>query len=194
MLSDTVKHLCENVFPAATDYEAAESNLSDAYQAGSQQSNWQAQARTAKRSAAELAIAIDGLADRAALGLGQKKEAVRNLVSSLCKLDNGTERPGCLARVQAVADAYKHKQLNNQSLPISYDDDVLVVGLGFGLDGYSIGKYSGVEVIAQEKLGQSWKFAGDAPIAIRGWICFLTLRGETVPNLPPTICGLSVSP
>ncbi len=35
------------------------------------------------------------------------------------------------------------KTWNDSRLPITSDDDVLVVGLGYGLDGFGVGKYGG---------------------------------------------------
>jgi len=51
-----------------------------------------------------------------------------------------TPRVGALERVRGVANAYKHQNLNDPKLPISSDADVLVVGSGYGVDGYGVGK------------------------------------------------------
>jgi hypothetical protein len=62
MLESIVQHLMDNVFPAAADYGAAVGRLSDAYAANPDAPDlWAESARDAKRQAAELAIAIDGL-------------------------------------------------------------------------------------------------------------------------------------
>lgn len=61
--------------------------------------------------------------------------------------------------MRGVANAYKHQNLSDPTLPITSDADVLVVGLGYGLDG--VGKFGGVEVIVRESAGPSLKFLGD---------------------------------
>jgi hypothetical protein len=46
-----------------------------------------------------------------------------------------------------VANAYKHDKLGDQKMPIASADDVLMAGLGYGVESYGAGKYGGVEVI-----------------------------------------------
>ncbi|WP_334147711.1 type II toxin-antitoxin system toxin DNA ADP-ribosyl transferase DarT [Hyphomicrobium sp.] len=60
-LEATLDHLLHNVLAAAADYEAAEQALTQAYKGDSAPAAWEAAARAAKRRAAEVAIAIDGL-------------------------------------------------------------------------------------------------------------------------------------
>jgi len=191
MLDITVHHWLHSVLPAVADYEAAEAALSEAFGEDKQQPHWEPQAYTAKRRAAELAIAIDGLADRAALDLNRSKKAIRTAVSAECNWPDGTARTGCLDRVRAVAVAYRHKVVDDPTLPISSEQDILVVGLGYGLDGYGVGKFGGVEVLVREKNGTSWKFMGDAPIALAGWLRFFAAEGVT-PPAPPTVCGIEL--
>jgi hypothetical protein len=57
MLQNAVDHFIQNVIPAADDYNAAEDALSHAYRRDPQDAAWAAEARLAKRKAAELAIA-----------------------------------------------------------------------------------------------------------------------------------------
>ena len=65
MLKPTVDHLIANVIPAARDYYDAETALSAAFAtANNDQTKCQAECEMAKRRAAEVALAIDGLADR----------------------------------------------------------------------------------------------------------------------------------
>ena len=64
LLDNAVDHLTHNVLDAAADYETAEQQLTRAYNADQTLDAWQTEARKAKCRAAELAIAIDGLADR----------------------------------------------------------------------------------------------------------------------------------
>jgi hypothetical protein len=195
LLADTVDHLLHNVLPAAADYAAAEDELSMAYRADPTPAAWEAPARTAKRRAAELAVAIDGLTDRCAAELGISKTAVRKSMAALCFWPSGTSlRAGAHDRVRGVAGVYKHQSLSDPTLPIASDTDVLVVGLGYGLDGFGVGKPRGVGVLAQERSGAKWKFLGDAPVAISAWFKYLAAYGAPLPAQPQTVCGLQVHP
>jgi hypothetical protein len=51
--------------------------------------------------------------------------------------------------------------------------DVLVVGLGWGLDGWGVGKYGGVEVLVREHDGTKYKMLRDAPVSIAAWFKLL---------------------
>lgn len=195
MLDRTVEHLIHNVLPAAAEYEAAERALSEAFAQDAPPKHWEEAARTAKRKAAELAVAIDGLSDRAHVELGESLNVIRATVSGLCIWPtSGNARTGCLERVRGAANAYKHADLADPRLPITSDNDVLVVGLGYGLDGYGVGKMGDVEVIIKETGGTSYKFLGDMPIAIRSWFSFLQARGATLPTGPYTVVGIQVYP
>lgn len=189
MLSRTVKHLLENVLPAARDYFAAEQALSEAYQRNP--TAFTAEAHLAKRRAAEVAIAIDGLADRAATALTTTPDNVRTQVAPLCAI-NGVLRDRCIDRICAVANAYKHDGPLRAKHPIVSADDILATGLGYGLDGYGVGKYSGVEVFVSQKDGTSWKMLGDIPWALAGWFAFLARQGVTLPEPAYTICNISL--
>jgi hypothetical protein len=109
------------------------------------------EARKAKRRAAQVAIAIDGLADRAKGELGLKIDQVRDQVATLCQL-NGVKRDGCFDWVRGIANAYKHHDLTDKRF--LSNDDVLAAGLGYGLDGYGISKFGGVEIIVNDKGGE----------------------------------------
>ena len=195
MLERCIEHLIQNVIPSAAEYEDAEKSLSDAYAIDHVPAFWEVAARHAKRKAAELAIAIDGLSDRAHLELGESLTAVREAVGNMCVWpNNGVRRNGCLERIRGVANAYKHADLSDFRLTISSDADILVVGLGYGIDGYGVGKFSGVEVIVHENTGTSWKFEGDAPEAIAAWFRFLGMRGASLPSGPYKLLGLGVHP
>jgi hypothetical protein len=192
-MDQIVDHLIQNVLPAARDYEDAENRLSEAFRAANEdQSKCNSESRTAKRRAAEVSIAIDGLADRAARCLGLTPNEVRAEVTALSSID-GTHRCGCVDRVCAVANVYKHFLLTDPKHPITSDSDVLVVGAGYGIDGYGIGKPGGVEVIVHQSDGQQRKFLGDVPFAIAGWFSFLTQRGATLPTEKFKVCGLYVN-
>ncbi|WP_114862100.1 hypothetical protein [Azospirillum brasilense] len=188
-LDDTAGHLAHNVLDAAADYEQAERDLSAAYAADPAPAAWEATARKAKRRAAELAVAVDGLTDRAAIGLGTSKTAVRTRVSAL-----SAARPGAFERVWSAANAYKHKDLKDARMVVVSDDDVLVVGLGYGLDGLGVGKFGGVEVIVRDRAGASWKFLGDVPAVVGAWCRFLAAERALLPDGPIMVWGLQAYP
>jgi hypothetical protein len=195
MLDDAIDHPINNVLAAADDYTAAEQKLSFAYQADSAPVEWAAAARTAKRRAAELAIAIDGLPDRCDIELALRKLVIRYTVSALCHWPGTANlRAGAHDRVRGVANAYKHRKLSDPTLPISSEADVLVVGLGHGLDGWGVGKHGGVEVLVRDRAGDFWKFLGDAPVAISAWFKFLAAHGAVLPPGPYIFWGLQVHP
>lgn len=191
MLTKVVEHLLNNVIPAARDYEQAEESLSLAFRNNSDPSSWAEQGQHAKRRAAEVAIAIDGLADRAAAALSSTTDAVRALVQSRSAI-GGTARAGCIDRVCAVANAYKHAGPLNAKHPILSESDVLAAGAGYGIDGYGIGKYGGVEVSVNQKDGTVKKFLGDVPWSIAGWFQFLTDNGASIGVTDQFVCGMQV--
>jgi hypothetical protein len=189
VLADTLNHLMSNVLAAASEYQAAEDALSQAHQAGS----WHEKALTARRKAAELAVAIDGLSDRASLESKNAIDKVRGEVSALCFWPGSNiVRREAFERVHSVANAYKHSKLNKATHVINSFDDVLTVGLGFGLDGFGVGKFSGVEVLVRDKAGTSWKFLGDAPTVICAWFRYLGNAGTVLPNGTHYACGIQV--
>ena len=189
MLASVVDHLIHNVLPSAADYDAAEDGLSRAHSADPTPTAWEPAARLAKRRAAELAIAIDGLTDRCAHELGLSKTSIRASVAGHC-----SARPDSIERVRGIANAYKHATLTDPTLPITSENDVLVVALGYGIEGYGVGKFDGYEVVVRDKAGESWKFLGDAPAAISGWFRFLQSHGAMLPSDPIKVCGLDVHP
>lgn len=192
MLKDALRHFLENVLPAADDYERAEKGLSRAFKQNDDPQSWAAEGQHAKRRAAEAAIAIDGLADRAAATFGLTPDDVRSLVAALCAI-NGTPRGGTIERVCAVANAYKHAGPLRAKHPIHSESDVLATGAGFGLDAYGVGKFSGVEVLVNQKDGTVRKFLGDVPWAIAGWLQFLADHGSPAPAGDYIICGMRLA-
>lgn len=195
MLDSAVDHLIHNVLPSARDYDAAELALSQAYARDPSPAAWEAEARAAKRHAAHVAIAVDGLTDRCLTELGLSKEAIRDAVSKLC-LWPGTKfpRPDAIDRIRGVANAYKHENLADKTLPITSDRDILVVGVGWGVEAWGVGKWGGVEVIVHDKTGTQWKFMGDAPVAVNAWFSFLKAHGATLPTDPGKVCGVQLQP
>ena len=177
-LANTLVHLLRHVLPAAAEYEAGERELSHAWLADQTPGHWEAEGWKAYRKAAELAVAIDGLTDRAARDLGLGKDAVRAEVGTQCFWP-GTNEPrfGCLERIRGVANVYKHKALSDPTLPLTSEHDVLAVAVPYGIDSFGVGKYDGVEVLVHDKAGKRWKFLGDVPVAIGAWIRFLSARG-----------------
>ena len=193
MLEKTLSHLLKNVIPAAHDYEQAEIQLSVAFNQNDEPARWEMAGTNAKRRAAEVAIAIDGLVDRAANDLGITTEGVRKAVASCCTI-GGVDRPGSIERVCAVANAYKHAGPLRSQHPIASESDILAAGAGYGIDSYDIGKSGGVEILVKERDGTVRKFLGDVPWAIAGWFRFLSERGATLPLEEYQVCGLSVKP
>jgi hypothetical protein len=194
MLEDTVDHLLHNVLAAAADYAAAEQALTQAYNTDPAPAAWEAAARTAKRRAADAAVAIDGLTDRCATELGHSKSSVRRGITALCLWPgSGADRLGAHNRVRGVAQAYKHQELDDTTLPIASNDDVLAVGSGWGMDGWGVGKYGGIpEVLVHETAGDRFKFLGDVPTAIAAWFKFLAANGATLPAGPIHVGNLQV--
>lgn len=194
MLENTVDHLLHNVLAAATDYMAAEDALSQAYGADRTPAAWERAARLAKRRAAEVAIAIDALTDRCATELARSKSSIRADISAQCVWPgSGADRLGAHNRVRGVANAYKHQDLSDPTLPIASNDDVLAVGSGWGMDGWGVGKYGGVpEVLVHETAGNRFKFLGDVPTAMAAWFKFLAANGATLPAGPIRVGNLQV--
>ena len=146
---DTLNHLLVNVLESAKEYELAEEALVKAEASGV----WDIEAKTAKRKAAELPIAIDGLADRAAHESNEKIGDIRKAVSALCILPGSQLlRPESLERVSGVANAYKHNILHDRRHPIDSFESVLTIGLGYGLDGFGVGKFGGRRSVRKTKL------------------------------------------
>ncbi len=191
----TLDHLINNVLPAAADYDLAELDLTAAHRADPADAAWASAANKAKRRAAEVAIAIDALTDWLAEETGQSKKAIRASLPAFCVWpSSGASRLGAHDRVRGVANAYKHVNLNDPSLPITSQNDVLVVGLGFGLDAWGVGKLGGVEVLVQERDGTRYKFLGDVPTSIAAWFKFLGSLGVALPAGPFSVCGLQIHP
>ena len=196
MLENTVSHLIHNIMPSAADYETAEDALSLAYAADPTPAEWEAAARQAKRRAAELAIAIDGLTDRCAGELACSKNGIRSLVAKLC-IWPGTnfDRTDCTERIRGVANAYKHGTLSDPRLPIASEEDVLAVCTLYGMDVYGAGKYGGIpEVIVRDTSGGQWKFLADVPVAIAAWMRFLIGHGAIFPLGSYRVCGVEAHP
>jgi hypothetical protein len=191
MLKSALNHLLTNVLPAAQDYDRAENELSAAFDQSPDPVHWATAGQHAKRRAAEVAVAIDGLADRAANDLGTTPENVRNSVASYCTIGS-VARPGSIERVCAVANAYKHAGPLRGKHPIASESDILAAGAGYGIDGYGIGKFGGVEVLVTERGGSVRKFLGDVPWAVAGWFRFLVAQGTTLPPDEYRVCGVCV--
>lgn len=178
--------------PASTEYTAAEIALSRAFSRERALSLVPVEVAAVKRKAAELAIAIEGLVDRAKKDLGRSKKQVRAALEGHAKAPRFSgERPGALERVRAVADAYKHWDLDMPDHPIRSQLEVLLVGSGYGTDGYGVGKPGDPEVLIQTTDGIR-KFLGDAPVAIDAWAQLLAANGSPIPT-PVTVCGIEIA-
>lgn len=195
MLDRTVAHFEDNVLPSADEYGAAEEALSVAFISDQSPEAWKSAALLAKRRAAAVAIAIDGLTDRCESELGVSKVSIRAEISRLCVWpENKVPRTGAHDRVRAVANAYKHGNLNDLSLPLSSEDDVLIIELGFGLDGLGVGKFGGVEVLVRDRCDQLFCFRGDVPVSLGAWFRFLETKGIKFSRDSYKIFGVQVYP
>jgi hypothetical protein len=183
--------MLHNVLPAARDYERAEKELSAAFTRDADPQSWLVEGREAKRRAAEVAIAIDGLADRAASVLGLSPNDIRAQVDPRCVI-GPAHRPGCIDRVCAVANAYKHSGPLRAKHPITSEFDVLATGAGYGIDAFGVGKFGGVEVLVNQKDGHVKKFLADVPWTAAGWFLFLGSHGVNIPAEDYVVCGLTV--
>lgn len=146
-----------------------------------------------KRRTSELSIAMDGLADRAATALGLEPDAVRLQVATRCEI-NRVKRSGCIERICAVANAYKHSGPLNRKHPITSESDVLATGAGYGIDAFGTGKSSGVEVLVKQKDGTIRKMLADVPFAVAGWLKFLADHNTPLPSPEICVCGMTVTP
>lgn len=182
-----VSHLMKHVLPAAADYEAAEAELSSAFAADNGEAAWKLQGEAALRHAANLAVAIDGLTDRAEKPMERTKPAIRREIELLC-----TARPGSHDRVRGVAVAYKHQTVADSTIPVKSEDDILTVAVAYGMDAYGVGKFGGPEVVVRDREGTKWKFLGDIPVAVRAWFFFLDREGAPLPRGAVNICGMQV--
>jgi hypothetical protein len=72
------------------------------------------------------------------------------------------------------------------------EGDILAIGAGYGIDTYGVGKFSGVEVLVNQRDGNVKKFMGDVPWAIAGWFRFLAAGGASLPAHDYVVCGLRV--
>lgn len=125
-------------------------------------------------AAFDFAVALDGLADRLAheRSLPSRAAALAE-VRPLCRFVT-TPRPEALDRNTGIAVAYKHYRVSDPKLPVSGLADILCVALGYGLDGFGVGKVSGPEVIVWDRSGTGWKYLGDAVAVLAGWSARLT--------------------
>jgi hypothetical protein len=63
----------------------------------------------------------------------------------------------------------------------------------YGIDGFGVGKFSGVEILVSERDGTMRKFLGDVPWSIAGWLQFLVAHGASLPADEYRVCGLCVN-
>jgi len=197
MLTRTVEYLHQYTLKSAKDYWDAETELSRRFAENTDQFHWSPAGAEALRRAGQVAIEIDALADRARLDLNKEKtkRQILDALGPLCVWpDSGHIRVGCMERIRGVANAHKHGDLDDTHLPITGEDDVLAIGLGYGLDVFSAGKFGSPEVLVREKTGKQLKFLADVPLAIHGWLRFLKLAGVVLPESEYVICGLRLRP
>jgi len=176
-----LEQLVQVVLPAAEEYFAAEEAASDT-----------ATGDVAVRKALALCVPMTKLIEISVEEFHLAPAKVRLLVQAGCCFPGGAERPGCIERIRAVAAAARHPALSDQSLPITSEDDVIFHGAGWGIDGFGIGKYGGLETLIREKSGQVFKFLGDVPCAVQGWSNFLSSQGVVMPGTVHKVCNLPV--
>jgi len=193
MLPRTSDFLFTFVLPAAADYEAAEDALTQAHRDSPNPELQQKAGELAIRRACEVAVAIDALIDRAALELNIRIPDMRARIDPLCAIETYL-RDGAIVRVSGAANAYKHGNLDANRHPISSDGDVLATSAGYGIDGYGLGKYAGIEVILTLKGGEQRKFIPDVQYAIAGWLRLLKIEGTPLPAAPIMVLGVDVYP
>jgi len=58
----------------------------------------------------------------------------------------------------------------NAKHPITSESDVLATGAGFGIDGYGVGKFSGVEVLGEPERRSRAKIPGECAVVDRGLV------------------------
>ena len=69
-----------------------------------------------------------------------------------------------------------------------------MVGSGFGIDRYGIGKYGGApEVLVRQTNGEQRKFVGDVAFGIAGWFGFLSANDAKLPPGNVTVCNLPMN-
>lgn len=176
-------HFTKRVLPSGLEYRTAEVALSAAFikRAEAPPEFEEAQSE-AVRKASELAVAFDGLVDRAARASGNSKSEVMRQVSDLCRI-NGHLREGALSRMSAVANAHKHDSLDDKRHPIQSSDDILAVGSGYGMDAFGVGKMGEPEVMVHQNDGTVRKFLGDGWACTNGWHAYLLTKGVDLPPL-----------
>lgn len=185
MPSTTLGHLIDYVLPAASEYDAAEASLSEAYVTGI----WASAAKKAMRKAAEAAVAIDGLRDRAQHEFQIDKKAIWKDIGLLC-----SPREGAPRRAYSVANAYRHSMVNRKGNVIASFEDLLTVSSGYGTEAYGVGKRGFVEVFIKDANGQLWKYLGDVPTVVAAWFRFLNHRNVVLPTETYRVCGVQVHP
>ncbi len=197
MINLTLERLMRVVLRGAAKYEAAEAALTRAHAADPEPAAWEDAGWDAWCEASHLALAIDGLVDRAAIDLNISMASVRETVAELSRWPGagGGPRTGSVERVRSVADAYRHHQLTRPWHTIASAHDVLAVTTAYGAGAFGTGKFGGApEVIILDKSGGQWKFLADAPVAIAAWFLYLWANGATLPSGPFTVCNLQVHP
>lgn len=137
----TAKFFTTMVLPAFRDFKAADLAMDDVLRKQGPDTDDVAQAKlSVLRQASNCAIAIDGLRDRWAKEIGLKRKDIDSLVAPFCTFEDGSMRADCLKRIRGTANAFKHAVVDDPDLPIASEDGVVVLGRGFGLDGFGVGK------------------------------------------------------
>lgn len=180
------------VLPTAIDYEIAEIALSEAIEEGSEAVVHNAR-REVLRRGMQLASAIQNFVDYTldAAGFSSKSVLIERL-DQLTWFEPGGDLRACFWRLNAAANVEKHSGRKSDRI-IRDENDVLVVGAGFGVDGFGVGKFGGEELLLNSSDGKTYKFIGDAAAALLAGARYLTEAGYP-PELPShPILGVDLS-
>ncbi len=188
-----VSFLNEDTIIRARAYEAIENEFSKATLLPSEESLEEIK-KECLRKAKDLAISIDGLADRYGLITKQSRAEIIKLVQPYCTMGiGGSLRNDCLNRIRSVAVVHRHGIAHDPSLPIRDESDILYIGSSYGKDAYGVGKYSGEEVFARDASGEEYKFLADSAASIFGWFVFTGKKGLPIVRLEQSVLGIDLN-
>jgi hypothetical protein len=192
-MTSAFSHFLNFCLPACHDYEKAEADLSKASANAKTESDWSEAGLNAVRQAFIASVAIEGLYERAMEDYQIKsKLKLMNVIGAYAKFPGGANRPDSVQRVSSVANAYKHAKLNAPHHVIERSNQVLSAGSGYGIDGFGVGKFSGIEVLINTNDGKVRKFMGDLPCVMRGWARFFFDKGLVPSDNSVSVCNCAL--
>ena len=189
-----VKHLVEDVLPRVREYVEAENRLTEAFIRHRSEEHCAAEIADARRKASDLAVAIDGLADRCERDHMMSRPEALVAVRPLCSYWDGGGTCPALDVIRAVAVGYKHFSIRDQSLGISTYEQVQARSTGFGQGGFGLGKFGGVPetTVTYNEGDRLEKFLSVVPAALRGWTRFLHSQGVEIPFESMEVFGIEI--